>query len=94
MVIEPQSHHVVDLALMPVRRRPDIRDGIDGGIVFRNAQLEPQMNRQRHRVKLVDDLEARLVAEVIHARDVEQIIEGKFVATKLRHFPQIFARES
>ena len=50
------------------------------------------MNRQGHGVELVDDLEARFLAEVVHARNIEQVIERKLVAAKLGHFAQILAR--
>ena len=34
MVVETQTHHVVDLALVPVGGRPDVGDGVDGRIFF------------------------------------------------------------
>ena len=89
MAFETKAHHVVNLALVPVRRRPDIGNGVDCCRIFRNAKFQPQMNRQRHRVKLVDNFKARIFAEIIDARDVDEIIEGEIVATELRHFAQI-----
>ena len=47
------------------------------------------MDRRGHRVKLVNDFKPRLISKVIDARNVEQIIEGKFVAAELRHLPDI-----
>src|SRR4051794_36610273 len=88
MTGEANAHHVVDLALMPVGRRPDIAKGRNFDIL-RNRKLQPQMNAERHRVELVNDLETRIFAEVIDARNVEQVIETKFVTAKERHVAQI-----
>ena len=52
------------------------------------------MNRQRHRVKLVNNFKPRIFAEIIDARDIDEIIEGKIVAAKLRDFAQIFREQS
>src|SRR6266540_2783177 len=41
------------------------------------------MNAMRHRVKMINDFEARFFSEVVDAGDVEQIVERKFVAAKL-----------
>src|ERR1700730_4073860 len=50
------------------------------------------MNRECHRIKLVNNRKARLVAEIIDARDIEQVIERKLVLAKLRHLTQIARR--
>src|SRR5438094_10564468 len=42
------------------------------------------MNAMRHRIQMIDDFEAWLFAEIVDACDVDQVIEGKFVAAKLR----------
>src|SRR5947199_10540540 len=42
------------------------------------------MNAIRHRIQMIDEFEAWLVAEIVDACDVDQVIEGKFVAAKLR----------
>ena len=58
-------------------------------IVFRDAHFQAQMDRERHGVKLVDNLEARLVAKVVDAGDVEQVIEGEFFLAKFRDLLQV-----
>src|ERR1700694_114906 len=47
------------------------------------------MNRERHRIKLINNRKARLVAEVIDARYIEEVIEREFVFAELRHLMQI-----
>ena len=47
------------------------------------------MHRERHRIKFVDNFKARLVAEIIDARDVDQVIEGEVVAAEFRNLAQI-----
>src|SRR2546421_10134503 len=91
---ELDSHHVVDLALVPIRGRPDIGDGRNGAFIFGDAQLKPEMNRESHRVKLVNDRETRLVTEVIDARDIEEVIERELVFAELRHLAQVARRNS
>ena len=92
MIVKAQTHHVVDLALVPISRRPDVRDGVDRRIILRNQQLQPQMNRRGHGVELIDNRKARFFAKIVHARNVEEVIERKFVARQLRNLTQIFAR--
>src|SRR5437870_102254 len=43
----------------------------------------------RHRVKMVNNFEARLLAEIVDACDVDQIIGRKFVATEPRDLRKI-----
>src|SRR6266496_1960351 len=40
------------------------------------------MNAMGHRIKVIDDFKAGLVAEIVDAGDVDQIIERKFVAAE------------
>ena len=70
MTFEFDSHHVVNLALVPVRRRPNVGNGVDL-LVLRDFQFQSQMNGQRHRVKFVDNFEARIFAEIVDAGDVD-----------------------
>src|SRR5438477_3360706 len=47
------------------------------------------MNAMWHRVKVINDFESRLLAEIVDACDVDQIIERKFVAAKFCDLTQI-----
>src|SRR5437764_9457830 len=48
------------------------------------------MNRKRHRVKFVNNFEARFFAQIIDAGNINQIIERQFVSTESGYFTQIF----
>ena len=89
MTFEFNSHHVVDLALVPVSRRPDVGDGVDRSDLFRNPKLEPQIDCQGHGIEFVNNFETRLASGIVDARDVDQVIEREIVAAKLCHFVQI-----
>src|SRR5438094_4677861 len=89
MAFEPNAHHVVSLALVPVRGRPNVGNGIDRADFLRDLQFESQVDSVRHRVKMINDFEPRLLSVVVDAGDVEQIIEREFVATKFGDFTQI-----
>src|SRR4029450_11117853 len=52
------------------------------------------MNRKRHRVKLVNNFEARFLAQIIDAGNIDQIIERHLVSTEFRHHTQIFRLNS
>src|SRR5882724_5531393 len=47
------------------------------------------MNAMCHRANMVDNFEARVFAEVVDTCDVDQIIEGEFVAAELRDLTKI-----
>src|SRR5437667_4854009 len=42
------------------------------------------MYATRHGIKMLDDFEAWQLREIVDGCDVDQVIEGKFVAAKLR----------
>src|SRR5439155_15877600 len=50
------------------------------------------MSRVRHRIQVVNNLETGFVAEIVDARDVDQIIERKFVTAELCDFAKIARR--
>jgi hypothetical protein len=52
------------------------------------------MNRKCHRVKLVNNFEARFLAQIIDAGNIDQIIERHLVSTEFRHLTQIFRLNS
>ena len=47
------------------------------------------MNRECHRVNLVNNFEARFLAQIIDAGNIDKIIKRQFVSTEFRHFTQI-----
>src|SRR4029077_14171905 len=89
MTVKLDSHHVVNLALMPVRGRPDVGNGIDRSGIFRQFELQSHMEAERYRIELVNDLETRFLAEIVDAGDVDQIVERKVVAAEFRDPTQI-----
>src|SRR5215211_4249606 len=52
------------------------------------------MHDQGHRVELVDDFKARLFAEIIDARDVEQVIERQLVPAEFRNLVQVLPADA
>ena len=40
------------------------------------------MNSMRHRIKVIDDFKAGLLAEIVDAGDVDQIVERQFVVAE------------
>ena len=73
---------------MPIRGRPDIGNGIDR-FVFRKFQFQSETNGQRQRIKLVNNFEARVFAEIVDAGNVDQVIERQIVAAEFCDFAQI-----
>src|SRR3954463_4949756 len=51
------------------------------------------MARHAHRVEFINKLETRLVAEVIDAGNIEEIIEREVVAAEFRNLVKIFAAD-
>ena len=62
------AHHVINLALVPIGSWPDIRNCGDGAIVLADRDFEAEVHAILHGVKLVNDLVAGFVSEVINAR--------------------------
>src|SRR5437879_13810335 len=93
MAVEFDSHHVVNLALVPIRGRPDIGNGIDRADVFGDMEFQSYIDSRRHRIKFVNDLETWFFAEIVDARDIDQIIERELVAAEFCDFMQIAGRD-
>jgi hypothetical protein len=88
------THHVPDLALVPIGGRPNVADGARGRFIVADGdRLETQVQIVRERVKLVDQLVARLLLEMVNARNVEKQVEGEFVAAEFANLMQGFGRE-
>src|SRR5262249_106385 len=82
MASKLDTHHVVSLTLMPVRCEPNVGNGVDRAEFFGNSQFQAQMHAVRHRIKMVNDFEPRVFAEVVDACDIKQIIERKLIAAE------------
>ncbi len=91
MPVELDSHHVVNLTLVPIRGRPNVGNGIDRADRFRYPQFQTQVNGKGHRVKLVNNFKPWLIAEIVDTGNVDQVIERKIVAAESCDFAQIGA---
>ena len=80
VIHKANSHHVVNFALVPIGRRPDVGNGGGLAIIFAHSGLKPKMDAISHRIKLIDHLETGLFTEVIHAGNVDQVIKPKNIA--------------
>src|SRR2546423_11461459 len=82
VVAELDAEHVVDLALLEVRARPEVADGLDLRVVHAHARLHPQPLDALHRQELVVDPEPRLVRQVVAAvearQGLERLARGRF----------------
>ena len=68
MPAKANAHHVVNLALMPIGRAPDVGDGRQLGFLLAHIGLEPQMAVMAVTVKVINHRQARIVAVIIDAR--------------------------
>ena len=80
MIHKANTHHVVNFALMPIGRRPDVGNRGSFAIIFTHGGFQAKMDPVSHRIKLVNHLEAGFLTEMIHAGYVDQVIEAKNVA--------------
>src|SRR5260370_24723954 len=93
MAVELDSHHVVNLALVPIRGRPNVRNRVNDSDIFRQSELQSQMDAEPHRIELVNDFETQFLAEIVDAGYVDQIVERKFVTAAFRDPTQISGRD-
>src|SRR5437868_2387345 len=77
MAGENEAVHVVRLAFVPVCPAPDARDRRARAVVFGDAHLESKPTGVLVRIKMVNDLKARLLILVINAADIGKHVEGK-----------------
>ena len=85
---ETESHHVVNLALMPIRRPPYAGDRRQFALFLAYLGLEPKPAKMTVAVKMIDDREARIVAVIVHAGDIHQVVKAQLRFGKganLRH---------
>src|SRR5262245_10234890 len=77
MTGEAHAVHVPDLTLHPVGGGPERAERIDLAGRLGHARLDAQAMIPRDRVEVVDHLEARRLAEVVHAGDVGEQVEAQ-----------------
>ena len=77
MPAKANAHHVVNLPLVPIGRPPDGRDGRQLGLSSLTSSLEPQMAAVPEAVELVNHRPARVVAVIIDAGDVHEVVEAQ-----------------
>ena len=82
MAGETNTHHVVNFALVPVGGGPERGDGWDLKMVLRDSGFQAEVDVRVQRVKFIDDLKPRFIAEVIDARDVGDKIEAELLFGK------------
>ena len=74
---KPDPQHVVDLALMPISRPPDARDGRRLGRLLGQVGLKPKMTAMAVAVELVNQRETRIIAVIVYAAEIDEIIEAQ-----------------
>ena len=80
VIHKANPHHVVNFALVPIGRRPDVGNGGGLAIIFAHSGLKPKMDAISHGIKLINHLEAGFLTEVIHTGNIDQIVEAKNIA--------------
>ena len=83
MAGETNTHHVVNFSLVPVCSGPERGDGWDLKMVLRDSGFQAEVDVRVQRVKFIDDLKPRFIAEVIDAREVGEKIEAELLFGKL-----------
>lgn len=75
---EFDAHHVPDFTLMPIGRGPDVTDG--GGLFFiRDLSLDAEVLVMAVTIHFINHFKTRLLAHVIQAGDVHEVVEVQFV---------------
>src|SRR5512139_4294592 len=72
---EDDAVHVPRLPLVPVDAGPHGHRRVDHGVVLVEADLDPDPVLLLQRIQMIDDLEARLLAEVVHPGQVHGEVE-------------------
>ena len=67
MAAKPDAHHVVDFALVPIRRAPHADDGRQFGFFLADAGFEPQFATVREAAQMINIRPARVFAIVVNA---------------------------
>src|SRR5437879_4111967 len=86
MPAESNAHHVIDLSLMPISRAPYADNRGSLPFLFANIGLQTQVPQMAVAIKVINQCIARVIAVVIDARDVYQVIKPKFLFGEPAHF--------
>ena len=88
MAAETDAHHVVNLPLVPIRRAPDPGHSRRLALLLAYVGLEAKRAQVAITIKVIHEREARVVAVVIHARDVHEVVKPQLPlghGANLRH---------
>jgi hypothetical protein len=101
MPFKDDAEHVPDFALVPVRRRPDIHNTIEGGMLACEGDFESNVPVALERQEVIDDGEiARRLAfpmgahALVNRREVVQhpVGLGNLVLQVTQNIPRLVAR--
>src|SRR6266446_4888699 len=76
MTTEADAHHIVDLAFMPIRRAPNGGDRWQFSFLLAYGSLETEILQMTVAIEMIDQREARIVAVIVNAGDVDQVIKA------------------
>jgi hypothetical protein len=93
MTGETDSHHVVHFALVPIGSGPEVGDRRRLQMILGNSGFQPEVNVRLQGVKFIDDLEPRLVTEVIDTGEVGKKIKPELLFGELTGFLNLAERE-
>ena len=90
MTAEPDAHHVVDFAFMPVGRAPHSDDGRQLGFFLADLGFEAQFRATDQAAQMINDRPARVFAVIVQAADIHEVIEPQFLFGESAHFGDVF----
>ena len=90
MTAKTDAHHVVDFALVPVDRAPHANDAGQFGFFLAHVGLEAQFTAGREAAQFINHRPARVVAVIVEAAHVHEIIEAKLLLAEFAHGDDLF----
>src|SRR5437763_3900774 len=79
MTAKANAHHVVNLALVPIGGLPNRSDAGQLGLLLAHIRFETEMTAMAVAIKLINHGKTRVVAVIVHAADVHEVIEAEFL---------------
>src|ERR1051326_9199 len=77
MTAKADSHHVVNLTFVPLGGPPYIGDGWQFRLLLAHVCFQTQITKMAISIEVVNDRESRVLAVVIDAGDVHQVIKSQ-----------------
>src|SRR6266567_8230157 len=90
MTAEADAHHVINLALMPVSGPPNTDNAGNLTLFLTDISLKAEVLQMSVTIHVIDQREARIVSIVVHARNIDQVIEAELLFGKLANFGNLF----